>query len=180
MSVFNKQKWYDISDTANHRIPISATNLNRIEDGIESALKRDIGFISFYCKSAPPSGWLVCDGTAVSRETYKSLFDCIGTTFGEGDGSTTFNLPDLRGEFIRGWNSGTVGTDANREFASKQAATRFSTNSIGGVAYEDNGETSTRSTTSPNSSSSASGAPTISIRPNNIALLPCIFTGVFD
>lgn len=43
-----------------------------------------------------PSNWLVCDGTAISRTTYADLFSAIGTSFGEGDGSTTFNLPDLR------------------------------------------------------------------------------------
>jgi len=49
-----------------------------------------------------PSGWLVADGSAVSRTTYAALFAIVSTTFGNGDGSTTFNLPDLRGYFIRG------------------------------------------------------------------------------
>lgn len=49
-------------------------------------------------------GFLLCDGSAVSRETYADLFAVIGTTFGAGDGSTTFNLPDLRGRFIQGAN----------------------------------------------------------------------------
>lgn len=49
-------------------------------------------------------GFLLCDGSAVSRETYADLFAVIGTTFGEGDGSTTFNLPDFRGRFIQGAN----------------------------------------------------------------------------
>lgn len=47
--------------------------------------------------SSVPSGWLLCDGDDVSRETYSDLFDAIGTTYGAGDGSTTFTLPDLRG-----------------------------------------------------------------------------------
>lgn len=46
--------------------------------------------------SSPPSGWLICDGSAVSRTTYATLFTILGTTFGAGDGSTTFNLPDFR------------------------------------------------------------------------------------
>lgn len=50
----------------------------------------------------PPSGWLLCDGTAVSRTTYANLFTGIGTGWGAGDGATTFNLPDLRGLFLRG------------------------------------------------------------------------------
>lgn len=65
-----------------------------------------------------PSGWFLCDGRAISRTEYSVLFDIIGTNFGEGDGSTTFNIPDLRGEFLRGagtnshtnqGNGGTVG-----------------------------------------------------------------------
>lgn len=50
----------------------------------------------------PPSGWLLCDGSAVSRATYGNLFTAIGTGWGAGDGATTFNLPDLRGLLLRG------------------------------------------------------------------------------
>ncbi len=53
---------------------------------------------------ATPSGYLYCNGQAVSRSTYASLFAIIGTTYGSGDGSTTFNLPDYRGYFLRGMN----------------------------------------------------------------------------
>ena len=52
-----------------------------------------------------PSGWLLCDGSAVSRTTYKDLFDIVGTQFGVGDGSSTFNLPDLQAKFPRGATS---------------------------------------------------------------------------
>lgn len=52
--------------------------------------------------SAPPAGWLLCDGIAVSRTTYAALFSVVGTAFGKGDGSTTFNLPDFRQQFPRG------------------------------------------------------------------------------
>jgi microcystin-dependent protein len=55
------------------------------------------GAITAYGAAAAPADWLLCDGTAVSRTTYGSLFGVIGTTYGAGDGSTTFNLPDLRG-----------------------------------------------------------------------------------
>lgn len=50
-----------------------------------------------FAGTAAPSGWLLCYGQAVSRTTYAKLFAVIGTTFGAGDGTTTFNLPDLRG-----------------------------------------------------------------------------------
>jgi len=52
--------------------------------------------------AAAPAGWLLCDGAAVSRTTYAALFAAVGTTFGVGDGSTTFTLPDLRGRFPLG------------------------------------------------------------------------------
>ena len=59
----------------------------------------DIGDIKAFAGSVLPSGWLLCDGSAVSRTTYSDLFAVIGDTYGIGDGSTTFNLPDLRGRF---------------------------------------------------------------------------------
>ncbi|MBF0350983.1 MAG: tail fiber protein [SAR324 cluster bacterium] len=52
--------------------------------------------------TTPPTGWLFCDGSAVSITTYAELYSAIGTTYGIGDGSTTFNLPDYRGYFLRG------------------------------------------------------------------------------
>ena len=60
------------------------------------------GEIQMYAGSTAPSGWLVCDGSAVSRSTYPGLFDVIGTTYGSGDGSTTFNVPDLSGRVAIG------------------------------------------------------------------------------
>ena len=77
------------------------------------------GAVMAFAMQAPPIGWLACDGSAVSRTQYKNLFDAIGTTFGAGDGSTTFNLPDLRGEFIRGWDNNR-GVDPGRQFGSWQ------------------------------------------------------------
>lgn len=64
-----------------------------------------IGTILPFAGAIPP-GFLLCDGAAVSRETYSLLFAEIGTTYGAGDGSTTFNLPDLRGRVIGGQDAG--------------------------------------------------------------------------
>ena len=61
-----------------------------------------IGAIQSYAGVSCPYGWLMCDGAAVSRETYSELFSAIGTAYGPGDGSTTFNLPDLRGRVLIG------------------------------------------------------------------------------
>jgi len=75
--------------------------------------------IAFVARSTAPAGWLKANGAAVSRTTYAPLFDAIGTTFGAGNGTTTFNLPDLRGEFPRGWDDGR-GIDTGRAFGSAQ------------------------------------------------------------
>lgn len=66
-----------------------------------------------------PAGWMLCDGTAISRSTYANLYNVIGVAWGTGDGSTTFNLPDLRGMFLRGVaGTDTVGDpDANTRLA---------------------------------------------------------------
>ncbi|MGK2740534.1 phage tail protein [Tepidicaulis sp. LMO-SS28] len=77
------------------------------------------GSVKFVVTSAAPVGYLKANGAAVSRTTYAALFSAIGTTFGAGDGSTTFNLPDLRGEFIRGWDDGR-GVDSGRMLGSWQ------------------------------------------------------------
>lgn len=65
------------------------------------------GTIITYGGTSCPSGYLAADGTAISRSSYLNLFSAIGTTWGGGDGTTTFNLPDLRNRFLRG--SGTNG-----------------------------------------------------------------------
>ncbi|MBS1970413.1 MAG: tail fiber protein [Bdellovibrionales bacterium] len=68
------------------------------------------GAIVPFAGSTAPTGFLLADGSAVSRTTYSALFAIIGTTYGAGDGSTTFNLPDLRGIFVRGAGTQTVGS----------------------------------------------------------------------
>jgi microcystin-dependent protein len=83
----------------------------------------DVGQIQAFAVPAnnPPKGWLYADGSAVSRAVYSELFKKIGTTFGSGDGSTTFNLPDLRGIFIRGAGSQTFNSQTyNGTFGTKQ------------------------------------------------------------
>jgi len=67
------------------------------------------GWCSYWPAPTPPDGYLIRDGSAISRTAYSALFAVLGTTFGAGDGSTTFNLPDDRGRVIAGYKSG----DAN-------------------------------------------------------------------
>lgn len=77
------------------------------------------GQIAYCAAGVIPSGWLECNGAAISRATYGTLFASIGTNYGAGDGATTFNLPDLRGEFLRGADRGR-GVDAGRVIGSAQ------------------------------------------------------------
>lgn len=72
-----------------------------------------VGTILAYGGHAAPGGWALCDGAAVNRTTYAKLFLVLGTYFGVGDGSTTFNLPDMRGRLLTGDND-MGGVDANR------------------------------------------------------------------
>jgi len=98
-------------------ITASTTELNYV-DGVTSAIQTQIntltsnlssavpsGVISAYAGSTAPSGYLLCDGTAVSRTTYSGLFGIISTTYGVGDNSTTFNVPDLKGKVAVGRDS---------------------------------------------------------------------------
>lgn len=68
-----------------------------------------VAMITPYAGSSAPTGWLLCDGSAVSRSTYSALFTIIATTYGAGDASTTFNVPDLRGRVPQGVGTGTGG-----------------------------------------------------------------------
>ena len=121
------------------------------------------GEIRMYGAATPPSGWLECDGTAVSRTTYASLFAVVGTSFGVGDGSTTFNLPDMRSRSPIGVGTGsgltarTLGTTygaenftlAEANLASHSHVQQYITSNGGGLhaAYSNGttgGETAVR------------------------------------
>jgi len=77
------------------------------------AIFSPVGTIAEYAGTTEPTGWLFCYGQAISRTTYADLFAVLSTTYGVGDGSTTFNLPDLRGRVIAGQDD-MGGTSANR------------------------------------------------------------------
>ena len=95
--------------------PHQAVNLEQMQ-----SITTPTGAIAFFGFSSPPSGWIKANGATISRITYADLFGAIGTTFGAGDGATTFQLPDLRGEFIRGFDDAR-GVDAGRVLGSWQA-----------------------------------------------------------
>lgn len=102
--------------TADGKLPAvdgsNLTNLN-IPDGVP------IGIILACPYSAPDTNYLECNGAEVNRTTYSALFAKIGEAYGIGDGTTTFNLPDYRGEFLRGWDN-SKGTDVGRTIGSFQ------------------------------------------------------------
>jgi len=84
-----------------------------------------IGLVQLWPKStAPNSSWLVCDGSAISRSTYSDLYTVLGVTYGTGDGSTTFNLPDFRARVPLGYNSSAIddNSDGNNDRSSRAIA----------------------------------------------------------
>jgi len=101
---------------------ISANHINELYEAIEAIEQKigidgstatswdyshpPVGSIMAYCLATEPAGYLECDGSAVSRTTYSRLYATIATMYGNGNGTTTFNLPDLRGYFLRGWDHG--------------------------------------------------------------------------
>ena len=145
--------------------------------GAAAGLALPSGTVLAFARNTAPVGWLKANGAAVSRATYAALFAAIGTTFGAGDGSTTFNVPDLRGEFLRGWDDGR-GADPGRAFGSAQADELKShahtvglQNTGGGLDYSNPDTGSLTSGTNAGTTAATGGAET---RPRNVALLFCI------
>jgi microcystin-dependent protein len=160
-----------------------------------------VGQVVYFARNTAPEGWLKCNGATISRTTYAELFNAIGTTFGAGDGESTFQLPDLRGEFIRGWDDGR-GVDSGRAFgvsqgdSTKRPNTSFTTNnqgnhnhatlSSGGTfghqSKAGDGPSAIWSRGPGNSVTSSGGSHTHTItgggdpetRPKNVSLLSCI------
>ena len=83
---------------------LTASKLNANFNALKTAIASTVGTISAYGGNTAPTGWLLCDGTAVSQTTYADLFAVIGCNFGCSGGN--FNLPDLRGRFLRGRDGG--------------------------------------------------------------------------
>lgn len=94
---------YQKTTWTNNVTKVNADNMNKIEN--ELSLISPTGEIRMFAGSTAPTGFLICDGSEVSRTTYSDLFDVIGTTYGTGDGSTTFNLPNLKGKVVVGLDS---------------------------------------------------------------------------
>jgi hypothetical protein len=197
-------KQYDSTGT---KVPafIVANMLTDVEyDGIDYVVlnplplgdigKGDIGKVVYFASTTPPASYIKANGAALSRTTYAPLFSVIGTTYGAGDGATTFNAPDLRGEFIRGWDDGR-GVDAGRALGSAQIdAIRNITGQINGLLVPTNsagGNMGAFQSVEANTNVGAPGGSQIGRnivtfdasrvvntasenRPRNVALLACI------
>src|SRR6056300_82416 len=133
------------------------TNNIRIHDGSTGGGAELIpsGTIVAYGAASAPTGWLLCDDSAVSRTTYARLFAVIGTGYGTGDGSTTFNVPDLRDKVPlgKGTNNSTLGTTTGSAAASsvlasasKSGVTTAASNTGTGTTGSANTGTSTTGT----------------------------------
>lgn len=137
-----------------------------------------VGSVFWLATQTAPEGYLICDGSAVSRTEYADLFAAIGTTFGTGDGSTTFALPNLQAAFIRGAGSqnGYSATFGQKQEATKWVKIATDSKTVGNSdksvssSFSSAGDArfSTQSITSPYST------PTYYFRPYNIALTPII------
>jgi len=135
------------------------------------------GTVITFAGSTCPTGWLAANGSAVSRTGQVGLYGVIGTTYGTGDGTTTYNLPDLRGEFVRGWDNGR-GVDTGRAIGSSQSDLfKAHTHTVSegsltaGSGNLTSGDDYTDGIHASQTTSSTGGAET---RPRNVALLYCI------
>ena len=199
-STFANQWWYD---TTNNKLYfrnegntawIELGQLDQVNNKFFSS-GTPSGAVMNFAQSTAPTGWLKANGQLISRATYASLFSAIGTTYGAGDGTTTFKVPDLRGEFVRGWDD-SRGVDTGRSLGSLQS---WAIQNITGVltyiseTWEANGVATgpftkqggfvtDKTPGGPDSSStgqitfdaSAAVQTSTETRPRNVALLYCI------
>ena len=183
-----------------HRVDGTGSGLDAdLLDGVQAdELALPPGTVLWFAATSPPAGYLECDGASISRTAYAALFSAIDTTFGQGDGESTFAIPDLRGEFIRGVDNGR-GADSGRTFGAAQGfalenitgtMTMRQLSATGRIVYQSSGvfenayTTETLTTLAYGSSeypmtevsfdASNVASTADETRPRNVALLPCI------
>ncbi|WP_022955763.1 phage tail-collar fiber domain-containing protein [Perlucidibaca piscinae] len=127
------QNLVDVPDKAAARTNLDVYSKAQVDTLVSAGVSP--GAVMFFARHTAPTGYLKANGAAVSRIAYASLFASIGTTFGSGDGFNTFNLPDLRGEFPRGWDDGR-GVDTGRAFGSSQGSQNLAHTHL--IANKDN------------------------------------------
>jgi microcystin-dependent protein len=124
-----------------------------------------VGAVMHFAMNAAPTNWLKANGASLDRTAYSKLFAAIGTTYGSATGST-FNIPDLRGEFIRGFDDGR-GLDAGRGFGSAQASDFASHTHPASSGTESAGHTHSFSDSSSSTSAGGSHAHTVDVNHNS-------------
>ena len=143
-----------------------------------------VGSIDYFATSTPPAGYLKADGSEVGRETYPELFTAIGTVFGEGNGDSTFNLPDLMGRFAQGSTivgkrikaglpdhkhiEGFAGVNPNSSYGVATTAPQGNINTQSGTSVSNHPYTSPASLSNPIYGASDT------VQPPALTLLPCI------
>lgn len=144
-----------------------------------------IGSVFYFASSTRPDGYLVCNGAInLNTYTYRNLHSVISNTFGGTayqngttnipTATTTFSIPDLRGEFIRGWDGGR-GVDSSRVFGTAQNASRINTTSAMNTIADNTENPENQSETRYSYSGPFTSTRSMrQIRPRNVALLPCI------
>jgi phage-related tail fiber protein len=180
----------------NNLADVASASTARTNLGVDSKTNTDMhappGMVAFFGGPAVPNGWMKCNGAAVSRTAYAALFAQIGVLYGAGDGLTTFLLPDMRGQFIRGFDD-SRGVDVGRTLGSWQDSANLahthaindpghqhqytrmasmsllSGNTADGWIGTSTGLTSTSQTGITIQSTGGSES-----RPKNLAMLPCI------
>ena len=136
------------------------------------------GAVTVSASNTVPSGWLAANGAAVSRSAYSALFGVISTLYGAGDGTSTFNLPDLRGYFVRGAGTNVDGSASGTFGAKQQDELQSHTHTYNAAVqstnvFESNNDITSIRTTISATSGATGGTET---RPKNIAMLYCIKT----
>jgi len=189
-----KSRTWDLGTSANGTFFDTEFNQLYANDAYLLPKTCPAGMISPFGGVAAPTGWLECDGSAVSRSTYAELFAYVGTTFGVGNGSTTFNVPDMRGLFVRGagahgtmtkaaggaFDGGSVGATSNDSFQGhvmKVTTESYTSGSTTKIA-RGNGDPEPTAATDGPISDGVNGAPRTGneTKPASIALLYCIKT----
>lgn len=150
-------------------------------DALQALIVKSVptGSVFWLASQSIPTGFLLADGRAVSRTEYANLFKVIGTTFGTGDGSTTFNLPNLQAAFIRGAGSQ---NGYSATFGGQDATTIYSLNQNYRATGSQNIFVSDKTTPNVNvygvegrnSFQTTEGTMAYAVRPYNIALTPII------
>jgi microcystin-dependent protein len=162
----------DVDNAVKNQVNPLAGRVTALESQLAAFPAANPGDLRLSARQTPSAGWLLCDGSAVSRTTYSALYAAIGTAYGTGDGSTSFNLPDLRGRVpvgvgthadvnVRGANEGAL--PANRRPRHRHTV-NDPTHTHAGSYWRDHG--------------GGTGSTVGSGGDNNMSAIPAAYTGV--